>query len=536
MPARAPLRYRWYTQCFSSFSRMCMPSFWTFGSFRTEILQSEHQACPMTSTCSKQSKSRVGPKSHDCSRVTRCNQNCLLFWLVIFQLCVCTRAAAVDARVAPIVHQGAGAAGIVWGEANGHTAHHPTVRTTVSPGLPKHSTPHQNRVRKRAFARAIRRASEATDHSTVYRGRRCVLQGRRFQVQEARRRQHHVHPGITTRRSAQARLRTITINLGGLDTVTFDTFMAWLPAAPYDIVCLQEVHFGLGKESSSWASAGWRFVTTIDASTRYQGVAILVRESLCKTGEMHYQEIIPGRLLHVRVAQEHHSLDLIGIYQHALHLEAGNNNLPQRHKLWEKLGALLHNLSQRNMLVLLGDFNCTPEYVAGAMGHRYEKASNYPDANEFAALLETHDLVLLNGWIRLKLQHTFKGAKHQSTIDFAITRRHHADGPARKARTIPGLNFSPWRMGGRHLAVGATLPLHPGWTSTSRRHPPAQVKYDKMQLDHEARHGGDRIEALREAMQAYFKSHASVTLEQVNDHMLSQVSRLFPRRSMAPAQ
>ena len=63
-----------------------------------------------------------------------------------------------------------------------------------------------------------------------------------------------------------------------------------------------------------------------------------------------------------------------------------------------------------------------------------------------------------------------------------------------------------------------------------------QVKYDKLQLDHEARHGGDRIDALRENMQAYLKLHTSVTLEQVNDHMLSQVSRLFPRRSMAPAQ
>ena len=312
--------------------------------------------------------------------------------------------------------------------------------------------------------------------------------------------------------------------------------MAWLPTAPYDIICLQEVHFGLGKESSSWVSAGWRFVTTVDASNRYQGVAILVRESLCRTGEMHYQELIPGRLLHVRVAQEHHSLDLVGVYQHALHLEAGRKNLHQRHKLWEKLGALLHNLSRRNMLVMLGDYNCTPEYVDGAMGHRYEKASNYPDANEFAAMIETHDLVLLNGWIRLKLQHTFTGAKHQSTIDFLITRRHHADGPARKTRTIPSINFSPWRMGGRHLAVGATLPLHPGWTSTSRYHSQVQAKYDKIQLDHEARHGGDRICALRVAMQAYLQQHDSATLEQINAQLLLQVSRLFPRRSTAPVQ
>ncbi|CAE7271258.1 unnamed protein product [Symbiodinium sp. KB8] len=158
------------------------------------------------------------------------------------------------------------------------------------------------------------------------------------------------------------------------------------------------------------------------------GVAILVREALCRTGELHYQEVVPGRLLHVRVGQEHHSLDILGIYQHALHLEAGNNNLPQRLKVWEKLGALLHNLSRRNMLILLGDYNCTPEYVTGAMGHSYDKAGNYPDANEFAALLESHNLILLNGWVRRSQQFTFTGSKHKSIIDFVITRRHHADG------------------------------------------------------------------------------------------------------------
>ncbi|CAE7522507.1 unnamed protein product, partial [Symbiodinium microadriaticum] len=93
------------------------------------------------------------------------------------------------------------------------------------------------------------------------------------------------------------------------------------------------------------------------------------------------------------------------------------------------------------------------------MGHSYDKAGNYPDANEFAALLESHNLILLNGWVRRSQQFTFTGSKHKSIIDFVITRRHHADGQARQARTIPGLNFSPWRLGGRHLAVGATLYL-----------------------------------------------------------------------------
>ena len=361
-----------------------------------------HCSDQTSATTTRTTWSRVGPKSHGCGCLSSKLCSSMLFWLLFISMFTYGYAAAADARVAPIVHQGAGASGLSWGEANGRTAHLSEVRTTVSPGLQNHRTVHQNNVRKRAFARALRRASVAEDHSTIYRGRRCVLQGHRFQVQ---------------------------------------------------------VHFGLGRDSNSWVSAGWRFVTTIDPSTRFQGVAILVREALCRTGELHYQEVVPGRLLHVRVGQEHHSLDILGIYQHALHLEAGNNNLPQRLKVWEKLGALLHNLSRRNMLILLGDYNCTPEYVTGAMGHSYDKAGNYPDANEFAALLESHNLILLNGWVRRSQQFTFTGSKHKSIIDFVITRRHHADGQARQARTIPGLNFSPWRLGGRHLAVGATLYL-----------------------------------------------------------------------------
>ena len=89
-------------------------STWRSISQSTNYKPQEHSTCPSTTTCSKQLKSRVGPKSHDCSRVTRYKQISFLFWFVIIQLCVCTRAAAVDARVAPIVHQGAGVSGFVW--------------------------------------------------------------------------------------------------------------------------------------------------------------------------------------------------------------------------------------------------------------------------------------------------------------------------------------------------------------------------------------------------------------------------------------
>ncbi|CAE7273507.1 unnamed protein product, partial [Symbiodinium necroappetens] len=212
---------------------------------------------------------------------------------------------------------------------------------------------------------------------------------------------------------------------------------------------------------------------------------------------------VTGRILHVRLQKAHHSIDIVGIYQHALHLEARKQNLHQRHQLWDQLGSV---------------------------GTEYATAVKYPDAGEFAALLEVHSLVVLNSWVRHRHQHTFVGAKHQSTIDFTLTRRHHADGLARQARPHPHINFSPWRLGGRHLAIASSIPLHPGWTCASVRRPAPQTRYNKMQLDQEARLGGPRIQALRTALQEYLHQVRDPSPELVNKFLLRKVIFLFPKQ------
>ena len=309
--------------------------------------------------------------------------------------------------------------------------------------------------------------------------------------------------------------------------------MQWVPTAPFEVICLQEIHFGLGKESAQWIAAGWRFLTTVDASTRFQGVALLIRESLCHAGELHFQEVVAGRLLHVRVQRPHHAIDLVGIYQHAHTQDSAKHNQRQRHILWDKLGQLLHRLPQRNLLNIMGDFNCTPSFVQGSMSTAYPEAAKYPDSDELAALLEVHQLVILNGWTRRRRQHTFVGAKHKSIIDFSLTRRHHADGLAKQARTLPDLNFSPWRLGGRHLAISSTLPLHPGWTCASCKQPTTPMLYDKLQLDHDAKVRGPGTAALRGALQAYIQNTPDPTPSQLNRFLLSKVVELFPKRVTA---
>ncbi|CAE7608842.1 unnamed protein product, partial [Symbiodinium sp. CCMP2456] len=178
-----------------------------------------------------------------------------------------------------------------------------------------------------------------------------------------------------------------------MDAVTFDCFM---PDAQYDVIALQEIHHGLGKQSSQWHSAGWRFVTSIDGHTRFQGLATLVRRDLVQGAELHQQELAVGRLLHVRISRDEYNIDVLNIYQHAYQQDSSGNNLSKRHQLWDKLNTTVQGLARRNMLVLLGDFNCTPKHVQGHTGYELSRAELYADAAEFSTVLEANQLIVLN--------------------------------------------------------------------------------------------------------------------------------------------
>ena len=123
-----------------------------------------------------------------------------------------------------------------------------------------------------------------------------------------------------------------------------------------------------GQESTHWSSHGWRFNTCIDPSTRFQGVAVLVRISLAPEHDVQFQEVLPGRVLHVRVRLGNYSMDLVGIYQHAWTADSSKTILDRRASLWTKLGCYLSQLPTRNMLILLGDFSCVLRPLSGGTG------------------------------------------------------------------------------------------------------------------------------------------------------------------------
>ena len=109
--------------------------------------------------------------------------------------------------------------------------------------------------------------------------------------------------------------------MGGICTATYDNFMTWLGTASCDILVLQEVHHGLGRNSAQWSTEVWHVITSIHPDVRYQGVAVFIRATLANPQFIHVQEKVLGRLLHVRLELDTYSVDLIGIYQHYINMQ-----------------------------------------------------------------------------------------------------------------------------------------------------------------------------------------------------------------------
>ena len=106
----------------------------------------------------------------------------------------------------------------------------------------------------------------------------------------------------------------------------------------------------MGRESSQWQSRGWSFRTSVDPAVRFSGVAVLIRNTIANTDCIRYQELVKGRLLHVRlfpsekVTDPGCSVDILCLYQHLgddqVTLQGG------RQRVWVSLSRYLASLPQ----------------------------------------------------------------------------------------------------------------------------------------------------------------------------------------------
>ena len=229
-------------------------------------------------------------------------------------------------------------------------------------------------------------------------------------------------------------LRVVTWNCGGLHQVRYAELLAWLDEQdsfdPVHVMCIQETHWPYHAEYSS----GSRQFVHSSSGTASGGVLFIIHNSLTHNSAIRYAEVLPGRLLHLRI-ESSPPMDFMGVYQHSWnphHKELQGTSdekleqlLRQRACVWDRLRSWTASIPARNKLVIVGDFNCTltpspPNVGPGTAGHR---KTVHKDAHVFQNLVTSQGLVATNTWGTRERAGTFLQPTHPSVqLDFLLTR------------------------------------------------------------------------------------------------------------------
>ena len=389
-------------------------------------------------------------------------------------------------------------------------------------------------IKKRAYARACRRA--AATGGTRYRGRWCTLRDLQGRGQGTLPRtvgmpSQQAQPTTLRTQHTARRLRVLSYNVGGVTAELYDLLCRWIgQQQEADIVLLQEIHHGLGREESTWSIPGWSFVVAPDARNRHSGVAAIISHRVAYPDSISFCSWAPGRVLQIRCEGAKASIDVFCVYQWVRNAAYPEQREVQRTQVWNALSRALNAVPARNLLVVGGDFNAAllPERgLVGAGVHRHG-GSNYD--TDLIALLQTHRLCALNTWgqARPSTSATFLNGQQSSQVDFLLTRRIAADQEARRAKPIE-LNLAPWRHGPRHRPVQANLPWVAGWWLSHRK---CQTpRYDRADMQETLAKGDERAihfkAEIEHVVQLAVGRH---TLPQLNEQLLAKCRHHFPAR------
>ena len=211
---------------------------------------------------------------------------------------------------------------------------------------------------KRAFIRAQKRAARAG--GTRYRGRW-------FSAGELGVTQSTIRPKLPLPHTPKIkpRLSFLSWNASGLTAERNAELKTWLGSEPgcrTDLVAIQETHWK-GAMEYQWD----RFTVVHSGGSKSEaGILLMISRQKFPEHHVHYQEIVAGRLLHVRLLSEP-CIDVIVIYQHAWSIAKAKEGketskdlvLEKRAEVWAKLHTLVNSLPKRNQVLILGDFNCS---------------------------------------------------------------------------------------------------------------------------------------------------------------------------------
>jgi len=327
---------------------------------------------------------------------------------------------------------------------------------------------------KRSFQRAQRRAVQ--NGCALYRGN--WFSAKQLGVSPNPRTPKLSRSGPSLDMPRVPRLHFVSWNASGLTTDRHAELRTWLQQKEQqaiDIVAVQETHW---RGPLEYCTAGFHALHSGGAKSE-AGLLLLVNARKFPEHTIQFHDIIPGRLLHVRLESEP-STDLILVYQHAWSISRSRQVaasskeaiLAKRAQLWAHLHSLVSRTPKRNQLLLVGDFNCSlkPEGSLIGRGVHVHSQHHATDAHMLQDLVRNFGLVALNTWSKRGLAAcTYHPAtpKGHSQIDFALVRSAQCDQLARQTRPLHA-PFVP-STGMRHWPLQGSIPV----PSVPKQHRPS---------------------------------------------------------------
>jgi len=228
----------------------------------------------------------------------------------------------------------------------------------------------------------------------------------------------------------------------------------WLDSQALDVILLQETHWGY---TSEWLQEKYYAIHS-GTQTRQAGILCLISRKVCSQTDISWQEVEPGRILHVRIHGMNRCVDVVNLYQHVYN----TGNLDKRSALWSQLSHLISTFSKKNALVLAGDANCSTDQRCSAVGFptfvrhgERSYGSLHPDSYLWTQLLKNHDLIALNTWSPHS-EATYEFNHQHSRIDYIICRREHGDTLAKDVQLLHDFSLLPL-TGAFHIPLITTL-------------------------------------------------------------------------------
>ena len=173
-----------------------------------------------------------------------------------------------------------------------------------------------------------------------------------------------------------------------MSSAKYQELLLWLHHQRIDVAVLSETHWSYTAE---WQTTNWHAVHTgrdpLQKDTA-SGLLILVAARLCRSNQIAWQEVEPGRLLHCRLHLNPRPIDVIGLCQYPWNTSTVKKS--RRKEIWT---------------CLLGDFNCSLPCIPRLAGQAHfstlggnKLGPQHGDMSILSNMLTDYQLVALNTW------------------------------------------------------------------------------------------------------------------------------------------